>query len=184
MKKRYLFILFLLLIFFVVFVSLSPKGTFAYYQTNVSGAVNAVTASYGGEVEIVSETHTFLPADNEVIDEIKFYVKNYTGTDQSPTTISQVYMSYKLAFTLPSWGSGCTNPVSYKLYSVNEGTNAETEVTLTNNQTSDINFTLLSSQKHYYKLKVYWDTTNNSVSCYAGKNGSVSIDAELKQRNV
>ena len=183
MKKRYAIILILLIILFTAFIVLNTGGTFAYYQAGVSGAVNVRTASYSGEVEVVSTTHTLVPADNEEIDEISFYVKNFTGTDQNPTAISEVYMAYNLTFSFPTWSNDCENPISYKLYSVNEITDAETEITLNNNKTADINFGSIASEKDFYKLKVYWDVTNNSVTCYAGKNGTVGIDAELKQRN-
>ena len=113
-----------------------------------------------------------------------FYVKNYTGTDANPTNTSEVYLSYELTFTLPTWGSGCTNPVSYRLFQVNESTNAETEISLTSNKTGTINFSMISAEKDMYRLKMYWNTSDNAASCYAGKTGSVGISANIYQTNV
>ena len=159
--------------------------TYAFYQTEVTGAVSGKTSDYAGEVEIVSDTHTdILPTASSAVDVIEFYVKNYTGSDASPTNTSEVYLSYELTFTLPTWNSGCTNPVSYKLYQVNESTNAETEIALTNYKTSAINFSMISAEKDMYRLKLYWNTSYNSASCYAGKTGSVGISANIYQTNV
>ena len=121
--------------------------TTAYYRQTITGAATGKTSDYEGEVTVVSETHTITPASNVAVDEIKFYVKNYTGSDSNPTNSSEVYLTYELTFTLPTWGSGCTNPISYRLFSVNESTNSETEVTLTNNVTAAINFSLASVEK-------------------------------------
>ena len=185
MKKKSS-ILILLVILMSIAILTGFGVTFAYYQVNISGAVTNRTANYAGEVEVVSETHTITPASNVAVDEIKFYVKNYTGSDSEPTLAneSEVYMSYTLALAFPSWGSGCTNPISYRLYSVDESNNNETEVTLNNNTTSAIDFDLLTAERDYYKLKLYWNMTYNSVSCYAGKSGNVGITANIYQRNV
>lgn len=181
MKKKYKIAL-IIILFFIAGVTAFGLGlTNAYYRQTVTGAATGRTADYEGEVTIVSETHTVVPASTVAVDEVKFYVKNYSGSDSSPTNTSEVYLSYILSFTLPTWASGCAQPMSYKLFSVNESTNAETEVTLTNNATSDINFSMMSAEKDYYKLKVYWDITKNSVSCYAGKSGTYGISADIHQ---
>lgn len=183
MKRKNLLIILVLLLFGVFATGLGV--TYAFYQTEVTGAVSGKTSDYAGEVEIVSDTHTdILPAASTAVDVIEFYVKNYTGSDANPTNTSEVYLSYELTFTLPTWGSGCTNPVSYKLFQVNESTNAETEITLTGNKTSAINFSMLSAEKDMYRLKLYWDTAYNAASCYAGKTGSVGIAANIYQTNV
>ncbi len=184
MKKKIKWLLVLLIFLFAALVVSGIGVSYAYYKGEVTGAVSARSAKYSGEVQVVSETHSILPASSVAVDEIKFYVKNYTGNDNNPTTSSEVFMSYILNFSLPTWGTGCQNPISYKLYSVNQSTNAETEVTLTNNATSTINFGLISAEKDYYKLKLYWDTTHNDVTCYANKSGNVGISANIFQRNV
>ena len=184
MKKNYKLLLVALVFLFVSLVVIGISVTFAYYQTTVTGAVSAKTSDYTGEVEVVSETHSIIPASNTAVDEIKFYIKNYTGTDANPTNTSEVYLSYILTFTLPTWGSGCTNPISYKLFAVNESNNNETEVSLTSNKTGTINFSLISAERDYYKLKMYWNMSHNSSSCYAGKSGNVGISANIFQRNA
>ena len=180
MKKRYKLVLSALIFLFLSLTLTAIGMSFAYYETSVTGAVSSNTSAFEPELSIVSETHTVVPASNVAVDEIKFYVKNYTGSDSSPT-ISEVKLKYILTFTLPTWGTGCTNPISYKLYSVNQTTNAENEITLTNNATSAINFTLIDAEKHYYKLKLYWNTTYNSTSCFAGKSKNVGISADISQ---
>lgn len=183
MKRRNLLIVLLVLLFGVFVTGLGV--TYAFYQTEVTGAVSGKTSDYAGEVQIVSDTHTdILPAASVAVDTIEFYVKNYTGTDANPTNTSEVYLSYELTFTLPTWGSDCTNPVSYRLFQVNESTNAETEISLTSNKTGTINFSMISAEKDMYRLKMYWNTSHNKASCYAGKTGSVGISANIYQTNV
>ena len=182
MKKHYKALLILLIFLFLGLVTTGIGVTYAYYRNTITGAASIKTSDYTGEIEVVSETHSILPAQNVAVDEIKFYVKNYTGTDSSPTNSSEVFLSYILTFSLTTnWGSGCTNPLSYKLYSVNQTNNNETEITLSNNKTGEINFSLISAEKDYYKLKLYWDINNNGATCYAGKSGSVGITADIHQ---
>ena len=171
----------------VLFIALVVGGigaTYAFYRDTITGAVSGKTSDYTGEIEVVSETHSMIPEASVAVDEIKFYVKNFTGTSSEPTNSSEVYLKYVLSFTLPTWGSGCTNPISYRLFSVNESTNVESEITLTNNQTSEINFSLIGPERDYYKLKLYWDMTHNSASCYANKSINVGISANVSQRSV
>lgn len=181
---RYKGVLVLLVILMICLVTSGIGVTYAYYKTEVTGAVTGKSSDYAGEIEIVSDTHTDIVPSSSVVDEIEFYVKNYTGTDASPTNTSEVYLSYVLTFTPPTWASGCTNPVTFKLYQVNESTDAETEVTLTNNKTGAINFSLISAEKDMYRLKMYWNTSYNTASCYAGKTGTVGIAANIYQTNV
>ena len=182
MKKRYRGLIIILLFLFIISITTGIGVTYAFYQSTVTGAVTNKTSDYTGEVEVVSETHSVLPEASVAVDEIKFYVKNYTGTNSNPTNSSEVYLSYVLTFSMTtSWGSGCANPLSYKLYSVNESTNTETEVSLSSNKTSAIDFSMISVERDYYKLRVYWDMTNNSASCYAGKSGNYGISANLYQ---
>lgn len=172
-----------------VAVSLIVGGlgiTFAFYEREVSGAVSGKTANYAGEIELISGGHNNIIPATDGVDQIDFYVKNYTGSDSAPTAASEVKLSYVLTFTLPTWPTGCTNPVSLKLYKVNESVQpeAETEVTLSSNSTSAINFTLASAEKDKYRLKLYWNTTYNSVTCYAGKTGNIGINANIYQTDV
>jgi len=183
MKKHYKGLLVLLVFLFITLVVSGIGVTYAYYKTNVTGAVTAKTSDYDGELEVVSATHTITPAANTVVDTIDFYVKNYTGPDSSPTNTSEVNLSYVLTFTLPTWGTGCTNPISYKLYSVN-ASNVETEVTLSNNVSGARNFSLISAEKDHYRLKSYWNMTYNSAECYANKSGNVGISARIYQRSM
>ena len=182
--KKYKVMIIALVVLLLVFIAGGLGASLAYYQTEVTGAASGSTSSYAGEVEIVSGTHTSLIPSADVVDEIEFYVKNYTGSDSSPAATSEVYLSYMLTFTEPTWASGCTNPVSFKLYSVDEATDAETEVSLASNKTGAINFDMISAEKDMYRLKLYWDTTNNSASCFAGKTGTVGISASIYQKNV
>ena len=183
MKKRYKWILVLLIFLFISLITTGIGVTYAYYRQTVTGAVATRTSDYTGEIEVVSETHSILPASGVAVDEIKFYVKNYTGADNTPTNSSEVYLSYDLTFSLQTnWGSGCANPISYELVPVNQSDNTEgTPIQLTSNHTSQIDFSLISAEKDYYKLKLYWDMTKNGASCYAGKSGTVGIAANLYQ---
>lgn len=181
MKKHYKLVLIVLVFLLITMITTGVGVSYAYYRTSVTGAVSNKTSDYACDIQVVSETHTIVPASNTAVDEIKFYVKNYTGTDTSPTNTSEVYLSYTLSFTLPTWASGCTNPVSYKLYAVNESNNSETEVTLSNNKTSQIDFSLISAERDYYKLKLYWNMNYNSDTCYAGMSKNVGISADIYQ---
>ncbi len=181
MSKKYKILLVLLIFLFVTLITAGIGVTYAFYETTITGAVSNKTADFEGEIQVVSETHTILPAASVAVDEVKFYIKNYTGTDSSPTNLSEVFLRYTLSFTLPTWGSGCSNPISYKLYSVDESNNSETEITLSNNQAPAVNFNLISAERDYYKLKVYWNTNLNNSSCYAGKSGNYGISAVFNQ---
>lgn len=179
MRKRYKALLILLVFLFITLITTGIGVTYAYYQTTVTGAITNRTSKHNEEIEIVDSTHTIIPAASVAVDEIEFYVKNYTGSDATPTAISEVYLTYVLTFTLPTWESGCTNPISYKLYSIT-GTNTETEVSLSSNKTGAIDFGL-DTEKDHYKLKLYWNMSYNSASCYAEKSGNVGISANLYQ---
>ncbi len=182
MKKKYKILIFIFLFLLAGVTVFGLCLTKAYYLQTVTGATTGKSADYEGEVTVVSETHTITPASGVAVDEIKFYVKNYTGSDNSPTNSSEVYLSYILTFTLPTWGSGCTNPISYQLYAVDESNNnSESQVQLTNNVTGTIDFSFITAEKDYYKLKLYWDISNNGASCYAGKSGNVGISANIFQ---
>ncbi len=181
MKKHYKLVLLILIFLLVTMITAGIGVSYAYYQTSVTGAVSNKTSDYACDVQIVSDTHTIVPTSNTAVDEIEFYVKNYTGSDTSPSNTSEVYLSYVLKFTLPTWDSGCTNPISYKLFAVNESNNSETEVALSSNQTSRIDFSLISAERDYYKLKLYWNMNYNSASCYAGKSKNVGIAADIYQ---
>ena len=182
MKNHYKGVLVLLVFLFVGLMVTGIGVSFAYYRVGVTGTASTRSSDYDGEIEVVSSTHSILPASNAVVDTVEFYIKNYTGTDNSPTNTSEVYLSYILTFTLPTWGSGCTNPISYQLYSIAPTTNAETLVSLnSSNQTPEISFSLATQEKQHYKLKLYWDMANNGASCFAGKSGNVGISASMYQ---
>ena len=183
MKKHYKWLLILLVFLLVSLVTTGFGVTYAYYRTTVTGAVSNKTSDYTGEIQVTSGTHVLVPVASSPVDTIDFYIKNYTGTDSNnPTNSSEVYLSYTLTFSITgNWGSGCTNPVSYRLFAVNDSNNTETEVTLTNNQTGAIDFSLISAEKDHYKLKLYWDMSNNGATCYAGKSGSVGIATNMYQ---
>ena len=179
---KYKKVLVILVLLAIVMISSGIGITYAYYKTEITGAVTGSTAAYSGEIEIGTGTHTNLVPASTAIDSIDFYIKNYSGTDSSAKT-SEVYLSYVLTFTPPTWGTGCTNPVSFKLFLVNDTNSTETEITLSSNKSSAQNFSLISAQKHHYKLKLYWNTTLNSASCYAGKTGTIGIAANIYQTN-
>lgn len=182
MKKHYKGVLILLVFLLISLVTTGIGVSYAYYQGTVTGAVSAKTSDYTGEISVDAGTHNITPASGSEVDVISFYVKNYTGSDANPTNSSEVYLSYKLSFTLPTWDSGCTNPVSYRLFAVNDANNSETEVTLDNNQeTGAIAFDLISAEKDHYRLKLYWNMNYNSASCFAGKSKSVGINANMYQ---
>ena len=182
MKKKHKIALAVLL-FLIAGVTVFGLGlTNAYYRQTVTGAATGKTSDYEGEISVVSETHVITPAANVAVDEIRFYVKNYTGADDNPTNTSEVFLSYKLTFTLPTWGTGCTNPISYGLVSVNQSNNEETTVQLdSSNATGTINFEHATLEKDYYILRLYWNMDHNDVPCYAGKSGSVGIAANIFQ---
>lgn len=179
---KYKKVLIILVFLAVVMISSGIGIAYAYYKTEITGAVTGSTAAYSGEIEISAGTHTDLVPASTEINSIEFYIKNYSGTDSSAKT-SEVYLSYVLTFTPPTWGAGCTNPVFFKLFLVNDTNSTETEITLSNNKSTVQNFSLISAQKHHYKLKLYWNTTLNSASCYAGKTGTIGIAANIYQTN-
>lgn len=179
---KYKKVLVILIFLAIVMISSGIGITYAYYKTEITGAVTGSTAAYSGEIEIGTGTHTNLVPASSTIDSIDFYIKNYSGTDANAKT-SEVYLSYILTFTPPTWGTGCNNPVSFKLFFVDDTNNSETEINLSNNKSSAQNFSLISAQKHHYKLKLYWNTTLNSASCYAGKSGTIGIAANIYQTN-
>lgn len=179
MKKHYKSML-VLMVFLIMLVVTSGLGvTYAYYQKEVTGAVSARTSAYDGEIYIESETHQIIPDEDTAVDTVTFYVKNYTGTDANPVN-SELNLSYIINLNLTNWFGACSNPVSYRLYSVDVN-NSEAELTLTNAQTSTIDFSLITTQKHKYRLKLYWDLSNNGSTCYANKSGDVGISADIFQ---
>lgn len=182
MKTKYKSYLAILVFLFISLIATGIGVTYASYQTPVTGAVAARTSNFTPELQVVEETHSILPQSTIAVNEIKFYVKNYTGTDVEPTT-SEVYLKYNLSFSLPTWGNGCDNPISYELYSVDEANSTETKInSFANNALNNVQFQLMSAEKDYYKLKLYWDMTKNAASCYAGKSGNVVITANISQR--
>ncbi len=161
--------------------------TYAYYNQQVTGVVSGQTSDFAGEISIVAGTHTNIIPTSSTADNVYFYIKNYTGADNNATAITETKMNYVLTFSKPTWGSGCTNPVSYELYRINESNGSETSVSLTNNSTNQvsgaISFSLTSPQRHYYRLALKWNMTYNSAACYAGKTFSVSMSANMYQAN-
>ena len=181
---RYKKVLALLVIFLFILVTSGIGLTYAYYGGEITGAVTGKTSNLTGEISVAAGTHTNIIPSSTTVDNIYFYVKNYTGTDSNPSVSSEVRLSYNLSFSLPTWGSGCTNPVSYKLYKIDESDNSETQITLSNNATGAINFGMISAERDYYRLALQWNTAYNSATCYAGKTSSVSITANIYQTDL
>ena len=182
MKKHYKLLLTLLVFLLFGTIVAGVGVSYAFYKTTVTGAASNKTSDYEGEIQIVSDNHTIIPATDTIVDEIEFYVKNFTGTNpNSPTNSSEVYLSYILTFTLPTWGTGCANPISYRLFAVDESNSSESEVTITSNKTGQIDFSFIMAERDYYKLRLYWNMNNNSSSCYAGKSKNIGISADIYQ---
>lgn len=181
-KRKKITLLSILVFLFGSVVVYGIGMTMAYYTTTITGAFSGRTSKFDGNVEIVNSTHTIVPASNNAVDTVEFYVKNYSGSDSSPTLLSEVNSHYTLTFALPTWGTGCDNPVSFALYSVDS--NGEHSVTLTNNVTGWIDIPMTGAVKHHYKLKLYWNMEHNDSTCYAGKSGSVGISANICQKDV
>ena len=76
MKKHYKAILILLVFLLISLISTGIGVTYAYYRTQVTGAVSGKTSDYDSEIQVVTETHNIIPASNVAVDEVNFYIKN------------------------------------------------------------------------------------------------------------
>ena len=65
---KYKAILILLVVLLICLVTGGIGVTYAYYKTEVTGAVSGKSSDYAGEIEVVSDTHTNIVPASTVVD--------------------------------------------------------------------------------------------------------------------
>ena len=162
-SKRWIFVVaFLLVITLFNFNKTSSRYTAEIASNTDAIAVPILTftnnqANYNIENMLPGETRDFL-----------FSVSNSDNGKNN-----EVFLSYSLNLNTET-----TIPLQYKLYEIVNGN--EKEIVLTNNKTPE-NFVGFDTQYlKNYKLKIYWDSNNNSYE-YAGKSIMCNIKLEGEQ---
>ena len=64
MKKHYKLVLIVLVFLLITMITTGVGVSYAYYRTSVTGAVSNKTSDYACDIQVVSETHTIVPASN------------------------------------------------------------------------------------------------------------------------